>query len=187
MLFYTKSPSTKFTAIRPFQKLKYILASLDNAARAVLPPLYAVIAQDLNVTEASLGVITALSILVMYMTSLATTYRELMTYHLLTAIGIGCIASVGFSIVTDLIPPQRRGLMMSFWGLSQAGGGGFGSLLGSMLGASNWRIPFVFTAIAGFVFAMLYFYRALCLRLPLVHWYGCRVYTSGAYSRLDII
>lgn len=181
--WWGKRPHRIFTII-----VFLVLASLDNAARAVLPPLYAVIAQDLNVTEASLGVITALSILVvavtallwgylgdrgnrkqlllwgtliwsvsMYMTSLATTYRELMLYHLLTAIGIGCIASVGFSIVTDLIPPRRRGLMMSFWGLSQAGGGGFGSLLGSMLGASNWRIPFVFTAIAGFVFALLYF------------------------------
>lgn len=166
-----------------------ILASLDNAARAVLPPLYAVIAQDLNVTEASLGVITAMSILVvavtallwgywgdrgnrkqlllfgtliwsvaMYLTSIATTYTQLMVYHLVTAIGIGCIASVGFSIVTDLIPPRRRGLLMSFWGLSQAGGGGFGSLLGSMLGASNWRIPFVFTAAAGLLFALLYFF-----------------------------
>jgi len=166
-----------------------ILASLDNAARAVLPPLYAVIAQDLNVTEASLGLVTALSILVvavtallwgywgdrgnrkqlllwgtliwsvaMYMTSIATSYQQLLIYHLITAVGIGCIASVGFSIVTDLIPPHQRGLLMSFWGLSQAGGGGFGSLLGSMLGASNWRIPFLYTAGAGFLFAALYFW-----------------------------
>lgn len=181
--WWGKRPHRIFTVI-----VFLILASLDNAARAVLPPLYAVISNDLNVSEASLGVVTAMSILVvavtalmwgylgdrgnrkqlllwgtliwtvfMYMTSLADTYSELLLYHLMTAVGIGCIASVGFSIVTDLISPQHRGLMMSFWGLSQAGGGGFGSLLGSMLGASNWRIPFVFTAGAGFVFAMLYF------------------------------
>lgn len=181
--WWGKRPHRIFTVI-----VFLILASLDNAARAVLPPLYAVISHDLNVSEAALGVITALSILVvavtalvwgylgdrgnrkqlllwgtliwsmaMYLTSLADTYNELLIYHLITAVGIGCIASVGFSIVTDLILPQHRGLMMSFWGLSQAGGGGFGSLLGSMLGASNWRVPFVFTAAAGLVFAVLYF------------------------------
>lgn len=182
--WWGKRPHRIFTVV-----VFLVLASLDNAARAVLPPLYAVIAQDLNVTEASLGVITALNILVvavtaliwgywgdrgnrkqlllwgtliwstaMYMTSIAATFQELLTYHLITAVGIGCIASVGFSIVTDLIPPYRRGLLMSFWGLSQAGGGGFGSLMGSMLGASNWRIPFVVTAAAGFLFAVLYFW-----------------------------
>ena len=166
-----------------------VLASLDNAARAVVPPLYAVIAADLGVTDASLGFVTALSIIVvaitaliwgywgdrgsrkmlllygtiiwsvsMFLTSVSQTYLQLMIFQLLTAVGIGCIASVGFSIVTDLIAPRRRGLLMSFWGLSQAGGGGFGALVGSMLGASNWRLPFVVIAIAGTVFALLYLF-----------------------------
>lgn len=150
-----------------------VLASLDNSARNVFPPLYAVMAADLNVPEASLGFISALTIMVVALTSLiwgywgdrssrkrlllygtiiwslfmalssvANSYSQLFFYQLMTAVGIGCIASVGFSIVTDLIPPRRRGLLMSFWGLSQAGGGGFGALMGSMLGASNWRLPF---------------------------------------------
>ena len=86
----------------------------------------------------------------------AQTFSQLLTFQLLTAIGIGCIASIGFSVVIDLIPPKHRGLLLSFWGLSQAGGGGIGALTGSMLGASNWRIPFGVIAAAGFGFAFLY-------------------------------
>ncbi|MBV7337069.1 MFS transporter [Chloroflexi bacterium TSY] len=166
-----------------------VLASLDNSARNVFPPLYAVMAADLNVPEASLGFISALTIMVVALTSLiwgywgdrssrkrlllygtiiwslfmalssvANSYSQLFFYQLMTAVGIGCIASVGFSIVTDLIPPRRRGLLMSFWGLSQAGGGGFGALMGSMLGASNWRLPFAVIAMAGLLFALLYLF-----------------------------
>ncbi|MEM7128887.1 MAG: MFS transporter [Chloroflexota bacterium] len=165
-----------------------ILASLDNAARAVFPPLYAVISADLQVPESWLGFISAVTIIVvaatsllwgfwgdrnsrkalllygtliwslaMLMISMATSYTQLLIFQLITAIGIGCIASIGFSVVNDLIPPRRRGLLLSFWGLSQAGGGGFGALTGSMLGASNWRLPFAVVSMAGFGFAFLYF------------------------------
>jgi len=164
-----------------------MLASLDNAARGVFPPLYAVIARSFSVTETALGVITALNILVvaltavlwgywgdrsrrkpllfygtliwsvaMFLTGLAQTYLQLLLFQLITAIGIGCISSVGFSVVTDFVPARRRGLAMSFWGLSQGGGGGAGALLGGLLGAYNWPLPFLVIAGAGFLFATLY-------------------------------
>lgn len=164
-----------------------ILASLDNAARGVFPPLYAVMARDLGVDESSLGFVSAVTILAvavtgvlwgywgdrgsrkrllfygtliwsaaMFLTGLAQTYAQLFIFQLITAVGIGCIASVGFSVVSDFIPPGRRGLAMSFWGLSQGGGGGAGAMLGGLLGAHNWPLPFFAVAIAGFVFALLY-------------------------------
>lgn len=94
----------------------------------------------------------------MYFTGAAQTYTQYLIWQLVTAIGIGCIASVGFSVVTDLVPPGRRGLFMSFWGLSQANGGGLGALAGSLLGASNWRQPFLVIAYAGAAFAILYIF-----------------------------
>lgn len=166
-----------------------ILASLDNAARTVLPPLYAVMARNFNVDESSLGFISAISILViavsavtwgywgdrgsrkrlllygtliwsvaMFLTGLSQTYIQLLIYQLISAVGIGCIASVGFSVVNDFISPARRGLALSFWGLSQGGGGGLGALLGGFLGARNWPLPFFLVAIAGFLFAILYLF-----------------------------
>ncbi len=166
-----------------------ILASLDNAARTVFPPLYAIMARSFSVTEARLGLVTAQSILVMavtavlwgywgdrssrkrlliygtliwsaamFLTGMAQTYSQLLLFQLITAVGIGSIVSVGFSVAADFIPPHRRGLMMSLWGLSQGGGGGGGALLGSLLGAHNWRLPFFVIAGAGLVFVILYLF-----------------------------
>ena len=41
-----------------------ILASLDNAAAGVLPPLYAIIARDLQASDAALGAVTAVYLLI---------------------------------------------------------------------------------------------------------------------------
>ncbi|MEM7033946.1 MAG: MFS transporter [Chloroflexota bacterium] len=41
-----------------------ILSSLDNAATGIFPPLYGVIAQEMGITEAALGFVTAIRILV---------------------------------------------------------------------------------------------------------------------------
>ena len=46
-------------------------------------------------------------------------------------------------MVTDLISPTRRGLVMSFWGLSQGVGTLAGTLVGGLLGATDWRRPFL--------------------------------------------
>lgn len=166
-----------------------ILASLDNAARGVLPPLYAVMARDFAVPESWLGFVSAITLLVvavtavgwgywgdrssrkrlllygtliwsaaMFLTGVSQTYSQLLGFQLVAAVGIGCIASVGFSVVSDLIPPARRGLAMSFWGLSQGGGGGAGALLGGLLGAHNWPLPFFVVAAAGGLFALLYLF-----------------------------
>ena len=166
-----------------------ILASLDNAARGVLPPLYAVMARHFQVSEAALGYVSALGTLVvaitavawgykgdqgdrkrlllygtliwssaMFMTGLSQSYLQLLIFQLITAVGIGCIASIGFSVVNDFIPPGRRGLALSFWGLSQGGGGGIGAMLGGFLGASNWPLPFFMVAAAGLLFAFFYLF-----------------------------
>ncbi|MCG3208941.1 MAG: hypothetical protein FOGNACKC_02554 [Anaerolineae bacterium] len=166
-----------------------VLASLDNMARAAFPPLYAVMALDLGVSESALGLITSLTILVlsltavgwgywgdrssrkwlliggtliwstaMLLTGLATSYAQVLVWQLLTAVGIGCIASVSFSLVSDFTPPARRGLAMSLWGLAQGGGGGLGVLLGGFLGASHWPLPFFVIGSAGLLIAGLYLF-----------------------------
>ncbi len=166
-----------------------VLASLDNAARGVFPPLYAIMAREFNVPEAALGFVSAASIVLvavtavlwgywgdrasrkrllfigtliwsaaMLLTGLAQSYAQLLAFQLITAVGIGCISSVGFSVVSDFIPPARRGLAMSFWGLSQGGGGGLGAMLGGFLGANNWSMPFFVVAAAGLLFALLYLF-----------------------------
>lgn len=86
----------------------------------------------------------------------ADTFGAFAIWQLLTAVGLGSIASVGFSIVSDLVHPARRGLAMSFWGLSQGIGTVLGGLMASQLGAENFRVPLLVIAAAGAVFSVLY-------------------------------
>jgi len=164
-----------------------ILASLDNAALAMIPNMLLPISEDLGVSEAALGAITATVILVTAVTAVgwgywgdrssrkrllfwgtvvwvlgtagsagAPSYATLFLAQIFTGIGLGSIASVGFSVVSDFVAPHRRGLAMSFWGLSQGAGGLVGGLIASQLGAGDWRRPMAAIAVAGAAFAVLY-------------------------------
>ena len=86
----------------------------------------------------------------------AGSFSQLAMFQMIVAVGLGSIASIGFSVISDFVGPARRGLAMSFWGISQGLGGIFGALLASQLGAENFRIPLVVIAVAGFIFAVLY-------------------------------
>jgi MFS family permease len=88
----------------------------------------------------------------------ATSFAVFFAWQMAVAIGLGSIASVGFSVVSDLIAPRRRGLAMSFWGLSQGIGVLVGGLLASQLGADDWRTPLTTIGVAGFAFAALYLF-----------------------------
>jgi MFS transporter, Spinster family, sphingosine-1-phosphate transporter len=164
-----------------------ILASLDNAAIGLIPPLYPVMARDLGVTESALGLVTAVNILLTAATSVvwgywgdrssrkrlllygtliwglgvflsgaAQSYAGLFLWQVVAGVGLGCIASVGFSVVSDFIAPRRRGLIMSLWGLTQALGTVGGQMLAGMTGAGNWRHPFSIMAALGVAFSALY-------------------------------
>ena len=85
-----------------------------------------------------------------------TTFWTLFAFQALAGVGLGSIASVGFSVISDFVAPKRRGLAMSFWGLSQGIGALAGTLLASQAGATSHMIPFLLLAFAGFFFAMLY-------------------------------
>ena len=164
-----------------------VLASLDNAAIGVLPPLYAVIAQDLSTSEFAIGIVTATSILVAAVSAVGWGYcgdrggrKRLLFYgtaiwsvalflstsangfllffvlQIVAAVGLGCIASVGFSVIGDFVSPWNRGYVMSLWGVSQGVGIGVGFLLAGMLGTDDWRPPFYIVAGAGMVFGLAY-------------------------------
>ena len=164
-----------------------VLASLDNAALAMIPSMVIPISNAMDTTAGVIGLLTGATIFVTALTAVgwgyagdsrsrkpllfwgtiiwaggslfsatATTMWTLAAWQMLVAVGLGSIASVGFSVISDFVGPRRRGLAMSFWGLSQGIGVLAGGLLASQLGANNFRIPLVVIAIAGFAFALLY-------------------------------
>ncbi|MEU8262403.1 MFS transporter [Micromonospora sp. NPDC048999] len=166
-----------------------VLASLDNVAIGLVPPLYGPISGALGVPQRLLGLVTAVSFLVSAVaavgwayvgdrtnrkpllmigtliwaagtggSALAQHYSTFLVAQLVAAIGLGAVGSVGFSVVTDLISPRRRGLVMSFWGLSQGVGTLAGTLTGGILGATDWRRPFLLLTVLGLVATVAYLF-----------------------------
>lgn len=166
------------------------LAAFDNIIIGLFPPLFSSIAKDLNITISSLGVVSAINIIVtamssilwgyaagkynrkrlimfgtiiwsisVFMTSRSSNYLELIVSQFFTGIGLGCIASIGFSVLTDFIPYKYRGMILSLWGMSQGFGGIMGSLMASLIAtSSNWREPFQIVGIIGFFLTVLYIF-----------------------------
>ncbi len=101
-------------------------------------------------------IIWSLSVL---FTALSNSFLELFIFQFLTGIGLGCISSIGYSILSDYIHHSRRGLVLSLWGMSQGLGGIIGALMASLLGGSaNWRHPFLLVSFIGFLLIFFYIF-----------------------------
>lgn len=164
-----------------------ILASLDNVAIGIVPPLYGSIGDSFSVGEGHIALATTVMFLISAVAAIGWAYAgdrtnrkpvliagtviwvlgtgwsglsggyvSFLLSQVLAAIGLGAVASVSFSVVSDLISPRRRGLAMSFWGLSQGLGTVAGTLAGGLLGAGDWREPFLVVAVAGLVATAAY-------------------------------
>jgi MFS family permease len=166
-----------------------VLASLDNAAIALIPSMIPQLEETFGVGTALLGVLTATQVIVTALTAVGwgymadsgtrkrlllwgtliwtlamalsgytTSFPILFAAQVIAGIGLGSIATVGFSVISDFVAPTRRGFAMSFWGLSQGIGTLVGSLLASQAGAGNHSAPFYALAAAGLIFAFLYLF-----------------------------
>jgi len=74
-------------------------------------------------------------------------YLYLITFRIITALGISCVPPIGFSIISDLITPQKRSKVLAFWALAFT----IGSLIGAFIAIAfkDWRIPFLIIGILG--------------------------------------
>jgi MFS family permease len=172
-----------------------VLASLENVAIAIVPPLFTPIAGSLHVSEGEVGFATGATYLIsagaavgwayagdrsnrkpLLMvgtliwsagtlgTALAPNFAAYVAAQMFGALGIGAVASVGFSVVSDLITPARRGLVMSFWGLSLGAGTLVGVLVAGLLGGGDWRRPFFLLTGIGVAATVAYVFTATIRR-----------------------
>ncbi|WP_305789165.1 MFS transporter [Symbioplanes lichenis] len=178
------------TAHRAYSVVVFVvLASLDNVAIGLVPPLYGSIGTDLGVGEGHIALATTVMFMISAVAAIgwayagdrtnrkpvllagtaiwvvgtawsgvSDSYVSFLLSQVVAAVGLGGVASVSFSVVSDLISPRRRGLVMSFWGLSQGVGTLAGTLLGGLLGAGDWRRPFLTVAAAGVVAGVAYLF-----------------------------
>jgi MFS family permease len=91
-------------------------------------------------------------------TGLVDSFGLVLAGQLVAAVGLGAIASVGFSVVSDMVSPRRRGLALSVWGLSQGLGTAAGTIVASVLGGADWHRPFRLLAVVGAATALAYLF-----------------------------
>jgi MFS family permease len=91
-------------------------------------------------------------------TAYADGYPVFLAALAVAGVGLGAVASVGFSVVSDLISPRRRGLVMGLWGLSQGVGTLAGIGLAGLLGNADWRAPFRVLALVGLAATVAYLF-----------------------------
>ncbi|MCM4080668.1 MFS transporter [Paractinoplanes hotanensis] len=166
-----------------------VLASLDNVAIGLVPPLYGSIGAAFGVGSGHIALATTIMFLISAVAAIgfayagdrtdrkpvlilgtliwiagtawsgfSESYPSFLTSQIVAAFGLGAVASVSFAVVSDLISPRRRGLVMSFWGLSQGVGTLAGTLIGGLLGHADWRRPFLITAVVGVVATVAYLF-----------------------------
>src|SRR5882724_8562030 len=152
-----------------------ILASLDNVAIGLVPPLYGSIGDSFGVGEGHIALATTIMFLISAVAAIAWAYAGdrtdrkpvLIIGTLIWVAGTAwsgladgytsfLLASVSFAVVSVLISPKRRGLVMGFWGLSQGVGTLAGTMVGGLLGHADWREPFLVTAVAGVIATAAY-------------------------------
>lgn len=94
-----------------------------------------------------------------FLTSISQNFMQLLLFQIITGMGLGCIASIGFSVLTDCIPYQKRGLVLSLWGMAQGMGGIMGSVMASLTATdTSWRWPFEIVSFIGFFLIILYLF-----------------------------
>jgi MFS family permease len=164
-----------------------ILASMDNVAIGIVPPLYGSIGTSFGVGEGHIALATTVMFLISAVAAigfayagdrtnrkpvliigtviwivgtvwsgLSGSYPSFLLSQVVAAFGLGAVASVSFAVVSDLVSPKRRGLVMSFWGLSQGVGTLAGTLVGGLLGHADWRNPFIVVSIVGAAATLAY-------------------------------
>ncbi len=102
---------------------------------------------------------TIIWVVSIFLTSISQSYLQLLLFQILTGVGLGCIASIGFSVLTDYIHFEKRGMILSLWGMAQGLGGIIGSLLASLTATTtSWRWPFEIVGFIGFFLIILYLF-----------------------------
>ena len=102
---------------------------------------------------------TGIWVLSVFATSYVQSFSQLLLCQFFTGIGLGCISSIGFSVLTDSISVERRGMVLSFWGMSQGFGGIIGAIVASIIGtAISWRTPFFILGVIGLVLLICYLF-----------------------------
>ncbi|HET6409795.1 MAG TPA: MFS transporter, partial [Chthoniobacteraceae bacterium] len=87
---------------------------------------------------------------------LSTTFAMLVVSRVFVGVGEAAYGPAAPTIISDMYPIERRGLMLSFFYLAIPVGSALGYVIGGYLGKNySWRAPFYAVVIPGLVLALL--------------------------------
>ena len=97
----------------------------------------------------------------MLLTAFSTSYEMLILSRMLSGAGLGCVLPVGYSIISDAIPPEERtgwfGTLAILSSISNGTGQALSSFIGPIFG---WRFPFILLSIISFfILGILFFIK----------------------------
>jgi MFS family permease len=99
----------------------------------------------------------------MMLTASSGSYYILVFSRILSGAGLGCVLPVGYSIISDAIPPEERsgwfGTLAILSSISNGAGQGLSSFLGPIL---TWRFPFILLSIISIIVVIILFF----VRIP---------------------
>ena len=95
----------------------------------------------------------------MIFTAISGTYLVLVVSRVACGAGLGCVLPVGYSIISDAIPPEERsgwfGTLAILSSISNGAGQGLSSFLGPIF---TWRFPFILLSIISVTVVIILFF-----------------------------
>jgi len=95
----------------------------------------------------------------MILTAFSSTYLMLVISRVACGAGLGCVLPVGYSIISDAIPPEERsgwfGTLAILSSISNGAGQGLSSFLGPIF---TWRFPFILLSIISVIVVIILFF-----------------------------
>ncbi len=97
----------------------------------------------------------------MLLTAFCTSYEMLILSRMLSGAGLGCVLPVGYSIISDAIPPEERSGWFGTLAILSSISNGTGQALSSFIGPIfGWRFPFILLSIISFfILGILFFIK----------------------------
>ncbi|MHA1273226.1 MAG: MFS transporter [Promethearchaeota archaeon] len=95
----------------------------------------------------------------MLLTAFSTSYHMLLFSRLLSGAGLGCVLPVGYSIISDAIPPDERSGWFGTLAILSSVSNGIGQALSSFIGPIfGWRFPFLVLSSVSIVIIIILFF-----------------------------
>lgn len=95
----------------------------------------------------------------MLLTAFSINYEMLIISRMLSGAGLGCVLPVGYSIISDSIPPDERSGWFGTLAILSSVSNGIGQALSSFLGPiMTWRFPFFLLSVISIVIVFILFF-----------------------------